>query len=89
MTVSDRLAEPDGSGFSALCRSGLYAALSTRGALTGVIALEHDPPEVYGPGDAELLESISAIFALTLDNARWFTRLRTDRKSTRLNSSHT
>jgi len=77
ITVTDRLESSEPTGFSALCRSGIYAPLSARGTLTGVIALEHDPPAVYGPADAEFLDSVSGIFALTLDNARWFARLRT------------
>ena len=77
VTVNDRLEANEPEGFSALCRSGIYAPLRARGTLTGVIALEHDPPAVYGPADADFLDSISGIFALTLDNARWFARLRT------------
>jgi signal transduction histidine kinase len=77
VTVSDRLDDSAPGGFSALCRSGMYAPLSTRGTLTGVVALEHDPPNVYGSNDAEFLDSVSGIFGLTLDNARWFSRLRT------------
>ena len=77
VTVTDRLEGSEPAGFSALCRSGIYAPLTTRGSINGLIALEHDPPAVYGAIESEYLESFSSIFALTLDNARWFARLRT------------
>ena len=34
-------------------------------------------PEVYGPEQQDLLESLSSLLALSIDNARWFGRLRT------------
>ncbi|MFM8236343.1 MAG: sensor histidine kinase [Actinomycetota bacterium] len=76
VTVTDRLAGDEPEGFSALCRSGIYAPLTTRGTISGLLALEHDPPGVYGAVEAEFLDSFSSVFALTLDNARWFARLR-------------
>jgi signal transduction histidine kinase len=77
VVVSDRLAAPDEDGFAALCRSGLYTALRARGAFVGLVAIEHEPPEVYGPDERDLLESLSSVLALSLDNARWFGRLHT------------
>lgn len=75
--IDDRLIHPDEGGFAALARSGMYTALRARGALVGMIALEDVVPEVYGPEQQGLLESLSSLLALSIDNARWFGRLRT------------
>jgi signal transduction histidine kinase len=75
--VSDRIADADEDGFAALGRSGMYMALRARGALVGLIALEDVPPNAYGPEQRDLLESLSSLLALSIDNARWFARLRT------------
>jgi signal transduction histidine kinase len=77
VTIGDRILEPDQDGFAALCRSGLYTSLRARGALVGAVAIEHGPPEAYGPSEGDLLESLSGVLALSLDNARWFGRLHT------------
>ncbi len=77
VVVSDRIADPDQNGFAALCRSGLYTALRARGALVGAVAIEHEPAEAYGPDEQDLLDSLSSVLALSLDNARWFGRLHT------------
>jgi signal transduction histidine kinase len=75
--VRDRLLNLDEHGFAVLCRSGLYTALRARGALVGAVAIEHVPPDAYGPDEQDLLESLSSVLALSLDNARWFGRLHT------------
>ncbi len=77
VVVIDRLADPDQNGFASLCRSGLYTALRARGALVGAVAIEHEPAGSYGPGEQDLLDSLSSVLALSLDNARWFGRLHT------------
>jgi signal transduction histidine kinase len=77
IVVADRLTDPEENGFAALCRSGLYAALRARGALVGAVAIEHAPTGAYGPPERELLDSLSGVLALSLDNARWFGRLHT------------
>jgi signal transduction histidine kinase len=77
----------DGPGVSALGRSGIYAAIRARSALLGVVALEAEQPAEFGSRDAELLEGVVAPAALAIDNARWFTRLRTvgaDEERTRI-----
>ena len=68
---------PTTDGFAALARSGLYTALRARGALVGLIALEDVVPDVYGREQRDLIESLSSLLALSIDNARWFGRLRT------------
>ncbi len=77
--IEDRLLqpEPDEGGFAALARSGLYIALRSRGELVGLIALEDVVPDVYGSEQRDLIESLSSLLALSIDNARWFGRLRT------------
>jgi signal transduction histidine kinase len=75
--IEDRLVHPDEGGFAALARSGLYTALRARGALVGLIALEDVVPGVYGREQRDLIESLSSLLALSIDNARWFARLRT------------
>jgi len=55
----------------------MYMALRARGALVGLIALEDVPPNAYGPEQRDLLESLSSLLSLSIDNARWFARLRT------------
>ena len=75
--IHDRLLHPDDGGFAALARSGMYTALSARGAVVGMIALEDVAPEVYGREQQDILESLSSLLALSIDNARWFGRLRT------------
>jgi signal transduction histidine kinase len=77
VVVADRIAQPNEDGFAALCRSGLYTGLRARGALVGLVAIEHEPPDAYGPDERALLESLSSVLALSLDNARWFGRLHT------------
>jgi signal transduction histidine kinase len=77
--IEDRLMhpEPDEGGFAALARSGLYTALRARGALVGLIALEDVVPDAYGTEQRDMIESLSSLLALSIDNARWFARLRT------------
>jgi signal transduction histidine kinase len=77
VVVVDRLASPDEGGFASLCRSGVYAALRARGALVGAIAIEHEPPDSYGAEEQALIDSLSGVLALSLDNARLFARLHT------------
>ena len=77
VVVSDRISQPGEDGFAALCRSGLYTALRARGALVGMVAIEHVPAEAYGDEERKLLESLSSVLSLSLDNARWFGRLHT------------
>jgi signal transduction histidine kinase len=77
--IEDRLvhSEADEGGFAALARSGLYTALRARGAVVGLIALEDVVPDAYGGEQRDMIESLSSLLALSIDNARWFARLRT------------
>lgn len=65
-----------GQGLGPASGSGLYAALRTRGKLVGLLAVEHPEPGRYTERDARLLAGLGEALALTIDNARWFRRLR-------------
>jgi signal transduction histidine kinase len=66
----------EGLGPELLSHTGLYAALRARGALVGLVALEHHAPGSYGRRDLQLLDGFVEPAALAIDNARWFSRLR-------------
>lgn len=57
--------------------SGLYVRLTARGQVIGVLGLEHPAPHRYDTTDEILLAGLAEVLALTVDNARWFGRLRT------------
>ncbi len=77
VVVQDRLVDTAEEGFAALGRSGMYVALRARGALVGLVALEDVEPDVYEPEHSDVIQSLSSLLALSIDNARWFARLRT------------
>ena len=70
------LAPGEGLGPASLTRSGLYAPLRARGALVGLIALEHHEAGHYDRRDLRLLDGFTGHAALGIDNAAWFARLR-------------
>jgi len=65
-----------GSAVSAGSGSGIYVRLEARGRLVGVLGLEHPVVEHFRDRDRRLVAGVSDVLALTLDNARWFGRLR-------------
>jgi signal transduction histidine kinase len=68
-------------------RSGLYSVLPARGSLIGLLALEDREPNGFSYRDVELLNGFIEPLALAIDNARWFSRLRTvgaDEERTRI-----
>jgi signal transduction histidine kinase len=67
----------EGLGPEILSRSGLYAPLRARGALVGLVALEQHEPGFYGRRDLRILDGFVEAAAMAIDNARWFSRLRT------------
>lgn len=86
VTAAD-LGEIDGRGFDDRSRSGLFSALSTRGNVMGLIALEHRDANRFDHRAAGLLAGFVPPLAMALDNARWFARLRTvgaDEERTRI-----
>lgn len=70
------LATGEGLGDELTSRSGLYAPLRARGALVGLVAIEHHEPGRYGRRELRLLDGFIEPAALAIDNARWFGRLR-------------
>lgn len=56
--------------------SGIYVRLRTRRSTVGVLGLEHPDPLHFDERDEELLTGLAEVLALTIDNARWFGRLR-------------
>lgn len=82
LTLRSLVYEPNllatgGPGLSPSQSSGLYAVLPARGAIIGLVAVEHSQPARYGDRDLELLSGFVEPAALAIDNARWFGRLRT------------
>jgi len=83
----NRLGVADGTGFDDRSGSGLYGALTARGAIMGLIALEHRDANKFDHRASGLLSGLVPPLAMALDNARWFARLRTvgaDEERTRI-----
>ena len=68
---------PQGPGLNARTSSGLYATLESRGEIIGLLAIEHPSPDHYDSRAVDLLTGFIEPVALSIDNARWFTRIRT------------
>src|SRR5205823_14555383 len=75
--LEPHLSYEEGPGLDALSRSGVYAPLRARDTLLGLIALEHHQPDHFSRNDQDLLGGFAEPAALAIDNARWFSRLRT------------
>lgn len=56
--------------------SGIYVRLRTRKSTVGLLGLEHPDPFHFDERDTTLLTGLAEVLALTIDNARWFGRLR-------------
>jgi signal transduction histidine kinase len=67
----------EGPGLGQFSRSGLYSPLHARDTLVGLIALEHQEPDHFGRRELGLFDGFVEPAALAIDNARWFSRLRT------------
>ncbi len=76
-TVSIPELSVGGPGLHPDMRCGLYSALHARGALIGLIAVESRAPGPFPATDVELLNGLVEPFGVSIDNARWFARLRT------------
>ena len=76
-----------GPGTTPTSGSGLYSVLLARGALIGLLAIEHRDPSHFTERDVEMLNGFVEPVALAIDNAQWFGRLRTvgaDEERTRI-----
>jgi signal transduction histidine kinase len=85
-SVPDLVGE-EGPGLFGRSGSGMYAALLARDALIGLISVERDRPDAWTSRDLELFRGFVRPVALAIDNARWFSRLRTvgaDEERTRI-----
>ncbi len=60
----------DGSG------SGVYMVLRARNRNVGILGLEHPEPHHFDEVDPMLRQGLADVIGLTLDNSRWFGRLR-------------
>ena len=64
-------------GLSPTSGSGLYAPLHARGQLVGLLAVEQAESGRFDAADLELLDGFTETAALAIDNAHWFSRLKT------------
>ncbi len=74
-------------GFDIRSGSGLYAPLSARDSIMGLIGIEHREPARFDHRAGGLLSGFVPPLSLAMDNARWFARLRTvgaDEERTRI-----
>jgi signal transduction histidine kinase len=65
---ANRLSEQSGSG--------IYVRLDTRDVTIGLLGLEHPELAHFDERDIRVLVGLAEVLALTIDNARWFGRLR-------------
>ncbi|HYF45419.1 MAG TPA: GAF domain-containing sensor histidine kinase [Acidimicrobiales bacterium] len=87
LVAEANLLHAHGPGLAPSMGSGLYTPLMARGAMIGLITIEHSEAHHFSPRDVELLNGFVEPVALALDNARWFSRLRTvgaDEERTRI-----
>ena len=69
--------DADGPGLSSRSRGAIYAPLVARSTLVGVLAMEVHDPDVLKDRDVALMAGLAEQAALAIDNAQWFSRLRT------------
>ena len=77
--ASVRLGDLDATnrtGMNSTSGSGMYSALRARGQMVGLVAVEHPNPDHFTDRHINLLNGLTEVLALTIDNARWFRRLR-------------
>jgi len=82
VAIRDAVSEPNllvagGPGLAPRMYSGIYTVLLARGAVIGLVSLEHADLGHFSDRDVELLKGFAEPAALAIDNARWFARLRT------------
>lgn len=65
-----------GPGLSPTSNTGLYVALRARHRLVGMLAVERVVPGTLTERERVLLDGMADQIAMSIDNARWFARLR-------------
>ena len=87
LVAQGNLLREGGPGLVPSTSSGLYTPLRARGAVLGMVSIEHADAHHFSARDVELLNGFVEPAALAIDNARWFSRLRTvgaDEERTRI-----
>jgi signal transduction histidine kinase len=74
---ADDLPAGNGGACGAETRSVLATALRAQDRIVGLVSIEHSNPNAYTDEDASLIAGLGSSLALAVDNARWFSRLRT------------
>ncbi|MBW3557432.1 MAG: GAF domain-containing sensor histidine kinase [Actinobacteria bacterium] len=67
----------EAGGMSPASKAGIYLPLQARDRLIGLVAVESRSHDQLGHRELLLGEGVAAQAALAIDNARWFSRLRT------------
>ena len=67
---------PDEARLVGSSGSGVYVRLEARGQPVGLLGLEHPELAHFDERDLRVLTGLAEVLALTIDNARWFGRLR-------------
>lgn len=67
----------NGPGLSAAARCAIYVPLVARDTLVGILAVESQVPNGLGSRALTLMGGLAEQAALAIDNAQWFSRLRT------------
>ncbi|MEM8924370.1 MAG: histidine kinase [Actinomycetota bacterium] len=77
----------DGVSFDPRAVCGMYIPLTSRDRLVGLLAIERRREPAFSDRDRRMLQGFVEPVALSIDNARWFKRLRTvgaDEERTRI-----
>ncbi len=75
LVVVDELGE--GNGLSPKASSAIYAPLMARGSLIGILVVEGAEVGRFSGRDREVVQGFVEPVALAIDNAKWFSRLKT------------
>jgi signal transduction histidine kinase len=66
-----------GKGLGVDAKNGLYAPVLLRDETVAVVVLENKSDTAFNDNDVEIVNNFCSALALGLDNANWFSRLRT------------
>ncbi len=77
VVLVDDLEPGTGGACGAETRSVLATALRAQDRVVGLVSIEHRDASAYTDEDARLISGLASSLALAVDNARWFSRLRT------------